>query len=110
MKDDKKAQGPANSLEEVMAPVWCYQCKKQFSFKAKAGASQKRLPPREVGRLVSAALSASRWRMLDVVNEEGKETGQRTWFCESCADVATEEFEQRRRKAETRKPWRRVVW
>jgi hypothetical protein len=108
MRDDKETKGPERgSDDEVIAPVWCYQCKKQFSFRLKAGASQKKLPPHEVNRLVSAALNASKWQMLDVVDEDGEQTGQRTWFCETCVNEATSEFEDRRKKA--KKPWWRTV-
>jgi len=91
-----------NDLEkqEIGAPVWCYECKKQFTFRLKAGASQKKLPAQQIERLISSALHASKWQMLDVVNEDGEETGQRTWFCENCVKKAADLFDKRRKKAE----------
>ncbi|HPA48000.1 MAG TPA: hypothetical protein PLZ55_02230 [bacterium] len=86
--------------QEISAPVWCYECKKQFTFKLKAGASQKKLPAQQVERLVSTALHASNWQMLDVVNEDGEVTGQRTWFCGDCAKKAADLFDKRKKKAE----------
>lgn len=107
MKDNQTNGSEKGFDEDVMAPVWCYECKKQFSFKMRAGASQKKLPARERDRLVGAALNASNWQMLAVVGENGEETGLRPWFCESCVDQATREFEKLR--AEAKKPWRRPV-
>ena len=93
---DNKEQG-----EEIQAPVWCYECNKQFSFRLKPGASQKKLQMREVDRLVSSALHASKWQMMAVVDEDGEETGQQSWFCEDCAEEVAKEFDKLKKK----KPW-----
>ncbi|MFH1743691.1 MAG: hypothetical protein ABIH23_32200 [bacterium] len=101
MSNDQEAKGPQR--EELTAPVWCYECKKQFSFKLRPGASQKKLSSFEVERLVSTALHASKWQMLEVVDEKCEETGERTWFCDECVDDAGKVFEERRKKG--KKPW-----
>ncbi len=97
-------QGDKTEGEDIQAPVWCYECNKQFTFKLKAGASQKKLPPREIDRLVSNALHASKWEMMTVVNEDGEDTGQQAWFCEDCAEEVAKEFDKLKKK----KPWWQV--